>query len=284
MAASAAKTLRASESAERSALQARELEAIELEDVPAAVVCAQCGKADCPGCLPASEEATNASQVVAIVPWERPGISFSRRLWSTSTAATCNADRFFAALPDGDVGVALRFAVVSEVLAALGLAFPALGVVFLFFGDVLLFDPVISRLAVRLLLLGVPGLASAMIALHTLHGVGLDWAAKRQGSRAKSGRGLRFGLYSCGMDLVTLPLGLLALGVTQGFAAFVRGLPLGLSAPSRASAAYLRGFHKLDETQLRKATRMSTGVVGIPMLLVVLPLLAGLVVLAVYGG
>ena len=38
-------------------------------DVPAAVVCAHCGDADCPGCL---NEQTR-SGVVAIVPWERPG-------------------------------------------------------------------------------------------------------------------------------------------------------------------------------------------------------------------
>ena len=36
----------------------------------------------------------------------------------------------------------------------------------------------------------------------------LDTAARRQGSQ-NPGRGLRFGLYGCGWDLVTLPLGLL---------------------------------------------------------------------------
>jgi len=39
-------------------------------DVPAAVLCAVCGQADCSGCSPADEQ---ASGVMAIVPWERPG-------------------------------------------------------------------------------------------------------------------------------------------------------------------------------------------------------------------
>ena len=39
-------------------------------EVPAAVLCALCGQADCPGCTAATE---HESGVLAIVPWERSG-------------------------------------------------------------------------------------------------------------------------------------------------------------------------------------------------------------------
>ncbi|MGH7437003.1 MAG: hypothetical protein ACRENE_15120, partial [Polyangiaceae bacterium] len=61
-------------------LASTSLEAEELVDaeVPAAVVCAQCGDADCPGCL----RENTRSGVVAVVPWERPGASSLVRLWT----------------------------------------------------------------------------------------------------------------------------------------------------------------------------------------------------------
>ena len=49
-------------------------------EVPAAVLCAACGQADCPGCTAAT---TPSPGVVAIVPWER-GAPLDR-LWATAT-------------------------------------------------------------------------------------------------------------------------------------------------------------------------------------------------------
>ena len=82
--------------------------------MPATVVCAHCGDADCPGCL---NEITR-SGVVAVVPWERPGTSSWTRLWATARATTFDADRFFETLPDGPLAPALRFAVISEMIAS----------------------------------------------------------------------------------------------------------------------------------------------------------------------
>src|SRR6187551_679371 len=75
-----------------------------LIDVPATVVCAGCGDPVCAGCV--AFEPTNQSGVVAIIPWERPGVGFWRRLWQTSTLATVHARSFFGALPDGEVSTA----------------------------------------------------------------------------------------------------------------------------------------------------------------------------------
>ena len=74
-------------------------------DVPAAVLCAICGQADGTGGTPADEQ---ASGVMAIVPWERPGGTAWSRLWTTAMATTQGAEAFFAALPDGAIPPAVR--------------------------------------------------------------------------------------------------------------------------------------------------------------------------------
>jgi hypothetical protein len=237
--------------------------ALELLDVPAAVVCATCGQPDCAGC--AVEEPTHASGIVAIVPWERPGVSAPRRLWSTARLTTLSAESFFAALPDGDVGAALRFALVSELFAVVGLCIVAIPVTLAFapwFFELVSKDPFVRQLAFRAFAFGVPALALAMVGFHAAHGLGLDVGARRLGGRPKGSRGLRFGLYSCGWDLVTLPAGLAVLSVTDGFGAARKAAPLSLTVPGRASRAFLRGVHRLDEATARRAARLGTAIAG----------------------
>ncbi len=91
-------------------------------EVPAAVVCAFCGDADCAGCR---NEQTR-SGVVAVVAWERPGAPALTRLWATARATTFDADRFFESLPDGPIAPALRFAFASEMIASGAMALLAL--------------------------------------------------------------------------------------------------------------------------------------------------------------
>src|SRR5579859_3125824 len=92
-------------------------------EVPAAVVCARCGNADCPGCVHEGYR----SGIVAVVPWERPGISAPRRLWATARAATFDAERFFESLPDGPIDTAVGFAVASEMIAVATMGIALLG-------------------------------------------------------------------------------------------------------------------------------------------------------------
>lgn len=245
----------------------RDDSAFDLVDVPATVVCAACGDPGCLGC--ALDEPTNASGVVAIIPWERPGVGFWRRLWQTSTLATVHSRTFFAALPDGEIGTALAFALVCEAIAVSGLGLGA-GLVALVampsLPALLLEDAQLRHTAVRGLVTGGCLLMLAMVSLHAAHGVALDLAARRFGGRS-AGRGLRFGLYACGWDLITLPFGLLTTALVSGLGAARRAVPLGLTAPAQASEAYLVGLHNLSPETARLAARRAAYFTGVPALL-----------------
>lgn len=236
-------------------LDAQSDSALELVDVPAAVVCALCGDPDCLGaCV---EEQTQTSGIVAIVPWERPG-STAGRLWGTARLSTLSAESFFAALPDGEVAAPLRFALLAEALAVLGIGVVAIPVVLAFAPwllEALTRDPWLRAWLVKLLAIGVPGLALLMVVLHSVYGVSLDLGARRAGARARTIRGLRFGLYSCGWDLITLPAGIGMLAITDGFRAARRAVPMSLTVPRLAQRAFLRGAYQLDEDATNRASK-----------------------------
>lgn len=256
----------------------RDDSAFDLIDVPAAVVCAACGDPDCPGC--AIDEKTHQSGVVAIIPWERPGVGFWRRLWQTATLATVHARTFFGAIPDGDVSTALSFALLSETFAVGGLAIGVSLVSLLCLPTLptlLLEDPSLRSTVLRGAGFGAFMLVLAMVGLHALHGAALDIAARRFGGRS-SGRGLRFGLYACGWDLITLPFGLLITALISGFGAARAAAPLGLTAPLQAAEAYLIGQHGLSAELARRAARRAAYFTAVPFVgLIALAALAVLV-------
>jgi hypothetical protein len=184
---------------------------------------------------------------------------------ATARSATASSESLFGALPDGDFAPALRFALLAELLAVTGLVVGAAPVGLLiapWLGRALMLDMGLREAALQALLSGVPGLAFAMVAIHAAHGVGLDWAARRYGGSQRRGRGLRFGLYACAWDLLTLPLGILAMAVLDGPRRALSTARLGLSAPTRASRAYLRGIHHLDDQQARVASRAALLIAG----------------------
>jgi len=194
-------------SVRRAAPRAEDEAVDSLFDVPAAVLCAFCGQSDCAGCLPSDQA---SSGVVAIIPWERPGAGGWSRLWATANATTQGADSFFSALPDGDVSPALRFAMLAEVLAVaslIALAVPLAALALPSLALEVVQSPALRGNALRWLLIGVPLLATWMVIAHATHGVALDVGASRQGARPQRRRALRFGLYACGWDLMTMPLG-----------------------------------------------------------------------------
>lgn len=242
--------------------------ALELSEVPAAVVCATCGLPEC-GCE--LERPSAFSGVVAIVPWERPGGSLLSRLWSTAKLGTLSPGAFFAALPPGGALSPLGFAVLAELLAALGLCVTLGGVALMILpalGSQLVENVELRRLIGRAVVLGVPLLASLMVLLHAGHGLALDAAARRAGSRF-AGRGLRFGLYGCGWDLVTLPLGLLVLTLTDGPVTALRHSARGLTAPNSAALSYLTHVHQFERGEAARVARRAVGIVFLPMLAVV---------------
>ncbi|MFT3770085.1 MAG: hypothetical protein QM820_32045 [Minicystis sp.] len=226
-------------------------------DVPAAVLCATCGQADCPGCTAATDQ---ESGVIAIVPWERSGATWTR-LWATATATTRGAEAFFAVLPDGEIPSAMRFAVLAELLAVASMALlliPLLAVALPGLALAVIADPALRWHAARWIVLGVPAIALWMVAAHVTHGAALDAGARRLGARPQRRRAVRFGLYACGWDLMSGPLGAVVTLASQGLRATLELGELAVRAPGRSSRALLQGVYQLSPANLPRARRAGT--------------------------
>jgi hypothetical protein len=223
-------------------------------EVPAAVVCAHCGDADCPGCL---NEQTK-SGVVAVVAWERPGAPALARLWATARATTLDAERFFESMPDGPVAPALRFAVISEMIAATAVALTAvvpLVVLAPHWVKHLFFDE--GGAVARLAAVGVPAIAGLLVVAHAAHGWALDLGARRAGARGAPTRALRFGLYAAGWDLIIGPLGVVIVAVKEGARAAVSVAGIAIGLPTRSARAFVRGCYRLEGKSADPALRAS---------------------------
>lgn len=229
----------------------------DIFDVPAAVLCARCGQPDCTGC---EDPADEGSGVVAIVPWERPGGTW-KRLWATARATTLTADQFFAALPDGPVRPAAGFALLAELLAVasmLALLLPFFALALPGLAAAIVSDPRLRLKALFWLAVAVPALAGWMVLAHAAHGVALDAGARRHGARSQSRRALRFGLYACGWDLMSGPLGALAAAFSEGRKAASAALTASMRVPARATVALLQGVYSLPPPVALRARRYGT--------------------------
>jgi len=223
-------------------------------DVPAAVVCAHCGDADCPGCL---HEITR-SGVVAVVAWERPGTPALASLWATARATTFDADRFFASLPDGPLVPAIRFAVASEMIASsamiLALAFPLSMLAPSWAKHLFLEHPLTTA---RLVAAAIPGLALLLVMAHVAHAWALDRGARRSGARSAAKHAVRFGLYATGWDLVVGPFGAAVVAAKEGLSAALSIATVGVGLPGRSARAFLRGCYHLEGKSAEPALRAS---------------------------
>jgi hypothetical protein len=260
------------------AADAPEVDELVDSDVPAAVVCARCGEADCPGCV----NALMRSGFVSVVPWERPGSSVLARLWTTASATTLEAEPFFAELPDGPIAPALRFAVLSELIASTAMAlFAAIPVAILapsWLMHVLRDD---GLLVARLVAMGIPGLAALLVAAHTAHGWALDRGARRPDVPSQATRALRFGLYSAGWDLVLGPLGVGVVLAKHGVTKALGLVNLGVGLPGRSARAFLRGCYRLDGKDAEPALRASMVAAVLATLFGTVAILGGVVVAVV---
>lgn len=268
------------ERTDRASLDERESRS-DLLDVPAAVVCAFCGDADCTGC----EDDLTRSGVVSIVAWERPRMGALARLWSTARGSTRDAESFFELLPDGPLLPALRFAALCELLAttAIFAVFVALAAVVApeWVKHVAL-DPAARGAAARIVVVGLPAFALLAVLAHVVHGLFVNVGATRQGARTARTRALRFGLYACGWDLVMGPAGAALVALLEGRRPAV-ALGRTLSGlPTRATTAFLRGAYRLDGERARKALRVSYAGGAFATVSVALVVLAALV--AVLAG
>jgi hypothetical protein len=223
-------------------------------DVPATVVCARCGSAECQGCL---NEAYR-SGIIAVVPWERLGVSAPVRLWATARAATFDAERFFESLPDGPIDSALGFAVASEMIAVTTMAL-ALMAPLGFLAPVWMKHVLVDQwaLVLRLFVAGGPLVGLLLVAAHVTHGWALHYAARAAAPRGAGRRALRFGLYSAGWDLVIGPLGALVAAVKEGPGAAISIFGLAQGLPTRSAKAFLKGAYGLTGDAARPALRAS---------------------------
>ncbi|WP_240806847.1 hypothetical protein [Polyangium spumosum] len=227
-------------------------------EVPAAVLCTICGQSDCSGCTPADE---TASGVMAIVPWERPGGTAWSRMWGTALATTQGADQFFAAMPDGALPPAVRFAILAEMLAVgsmVAMLLPIAALALPHLALQVIADPEMRVRALEWFVIGVPALALWMVVAHASHGAALDAGARKQGARPQRRRALRFGLYACGWDLMTGPLGGLWMLGSRGAKAAAEVLALSMRVPGKASDALLKGVYGLPEEAAARARRTGT--------------------------
>ena len=229
----------------------------ELMDVPAAVVCAMCGEAECIGC----EHEATGSGVVAIVAWERQRDSLMDRLWLTSRAATRDAEAFFALLPDGPIAQALGFAVLAESLAVLSFAvtFALLlcAIAWPLVHD-LMSDQKVALLVGRGALLGLPAIVLVLVIAHVVHGLFIDVGARRAGAKGARRRAVRYGLYATGWDLVLAPAGIVIAIARDGIRSVPKLVSLMHGLPTRSSAAFLRGTYRIDGPAQRTPLMIAT--------------------------
>jgi hypothetical protein len=256
-------------------------ERIELEegDVPAAVVCALCGDADCTGCA----EDRSRSGIVSIVSWERSGLPVLTRLWATARATTREPEGFFGTLPDGPIAPALRFALLSETLAAsamLALWVPVAAIVAPLWLRHLAFDGEARSLALRVLVLAIPALALLLVSAHAAHGLALDRGARSSGKSSSRRRALRFGLYATGWDLVIGPLGAVVVALKEGARSALTLTTAAVGLPTRSARAFLRSVYGLDGLAARKALSTSYVAAAVATILGAVAILAGIIVLA----
>jgi hypothetical protein len=244
-------------------------EAADSIDVPAAVVCAVCGRGDCPGC---TLEASSASGVIAIVPWERPQAAWTGRFWQTVHATTRGAEGFFRAMPDGKVAPAFRFALVAELFAVGSTALFIAPLVVLAIPGLLFrfLTQASTRETVALsALVGVVGFTVLLLAAHAIYGLSFS-------KRILRTRALRLGLYACGWDFGSSPAGLLTAFASGGFGAALALASSSVTAPSRAAEAALDGIFLLYGDDARRAKRRAVALamlVAVPAVLVVLALI-----------
>jgi hypothetical protein len=246
-------------------------ETIDTAEVPATVVCARCGSPDCLGCSPA-EENTQPSGVIAIIPWERRVGSAWSRLWSTAVACTQRPESFFGPMPNGELSPAFAFSVTCELLAISSVALTLLAALFAIFPGwsfLVMRDPHLRGLLLRLVMLGIPAFAGLLVTLHILYGWAVDRGAVRSGAKPHRAHALRFGMYACGLDLMTSPIGALYMLLTRGIGPTLDLVPAAFNVPSSALRALLRRVYHLTDESVPRARKYSTIVIAIASLVMV---------------
>lgn len=228
-------------------------------EVPAAILCASCGRVDCAGCI------RESAPPGASTPWERRSGSLFKRLWQTARMATVDGETFFADLGDGSVGAAFGFAIACEFFAIASLAtcfsiawyLAAPG-----FVNALLADAQARQMLLLTFGAGVPLVALLMVAIHVLWAGGLELGLRFAGAKGQARHCLRYALYSCGWDLVTSPFGFFAGCIEGGFDVATAELRAAVRIPRRATFAYVGRARGMPMVSARRALLVAGTLTG----------------------
>lgn len=234
--------------------------------LPPVVTCAQCRRAECPGCAP-----TPSNNPERSLAWEAKGL-WTRRLWRTSFSGCTNPEKTFGELPDGALSSAFAFAFIAESIAIVTLAVFALAVAFAIaptFVSVVVSDSAARILGAEVLI----GTVVMLVGMHAVWGLCLEAGAAMSGSRAHWRLGVRFGLYACGWDLVTSPAGVTQCLLSQGVASGFDTVFAAARVARRAMRAYMIQNREFDSRAERRGTLVALSVLGIAMFTLAIGLL-----------
>jgi hypothetical protein len=235
-------------------------ESSDESDVPAAVVCAVCGKADCAGC-----SVERKPRSAGGTPWELGNEPPLRRLWRTAVMTTVDGEAFFGDLDDGSVVAAFGFAISCELCAIASLAAVWVPLSYAFVPGLIesiFFVGEHRGLAAAGVVASVPLLAMLMVLLHVLWGTSLELGLRVSGAEPRAAHCLRYALYSCGWDLVTSPFGFMAGCVSSGVRGATRELQAAIRIPRFATRAYVGRARRLSDAKARRALGLAAGLTG----------------------
>lgn len=233
-------------------------EAPEESDVPPMVSCALCRRQDCPGCDVLVTPSVPAAVALA---WEGVGGHWLKRLWLTALASSTEPHKTFGELPEGSVTPALIFALLAETLALASVA-AATVVAALAIAPEFSLPILLTPMLVGAGLASLFALALFMVLLHVLWGLCIELGALTTGGRARFGQGLRFGMYACGWDLVTSPIGIIGGIASRGFTGAWRPIIQAARVPRTALRAYTEDHRKLAPNAQRRGLHLSVAVLG----------------------
>jgi len=126
-------------------------------------------------------------------------------------------------------------------------------------------------------LLGVPAFSLFLVFVHAVHGLTLDWGARRAAARPHRSQAVRFGLYLCGLDLLTSPIGAVYVLLHDGVRAAFALLPASIDVPRVAVHSLLGRVYRLDEIRAASANRFASAVIAVVGLAGVIAVMCGLV-------
>jgi len=238
----------------------------ELFDVPAAVVCVNCGRGDCAGCRSSeTDQEFGNSGVIVSVPWERPRNSVWFALWATTRAATQAADSFFSQLPEGSVTNAFSFAVLAEMLAVGSTlvvwftgGFLAAYLTLPRWLDEVFASPTAFSSLVRTTVAAWVMFCSVLLLARLSHGLTLHYKARKLGASPGWSHALRFGFYAAAWDLATSPIAIALAVLQQGPATAVRHQLLHIrTTPRVGTTSFLRGTYGVDDENANRIKRFA---------------------------